>query len=69
MASTKFFHQGSISIDTIKFIHLRSIVTGDQLGHIKFFDQTLKLTNWYQDFHLGPVNSISFAYVPDFDET
>lgn len=45
------------------------IVTGDSLGHIRFYDQRLKLLNWYQDFKLGPINSISFAFLPDFYRT
>ncbi|XP_074641054.1 cilia- and flagella-associated protein 251-like [Tubulanus polymorphus] len=45
----------------------RFLVTGDALGHVKYFDQTLKLVNWYQDFNVGPVNALSFAYLPDFD--
>lgn len=44
----------------------RYIVSGDVLGHIKFFDQTLKLLCWYQDFHLGSINSLSFAFDPEF---
>ena len=35
-------------------------------GHVKFFDQSLKLVHWYQEFHLGPVTAISFAHYPDF---
>ncbi|KAL3856807.1 hypothetical protein ACJMK2_011524 [Sinanodonta woodiana] len=44
----------------------RFIVVGDVAGHVKFFDQSLKLVHWYQDFHLGPVSSVSFAYYPEF---
>lgn len=43
------------------------IVVGDMAGHVKFFDQSLKLVHWYQDFHLGPVTSISFAFYPNFE--
>ncbi|ESO91649.1 hypothetical protein LOTGIDRAFT_191347 [Lottia gigantea] len=42
------------------------IVVGDMAGHVKFFDQTLKLIYWYQDFHLGPITSVSFSHVPEF---
>ncbi|XP_071181145.1 cilia- and flagella-associated protein 251-like isoform X1 [Mytilus edulis] len=42
------------------------IVLGDMAGHVKFFDQSLKLVHWYQDFHLGPATAISFAHYPDF---
>ena len=46
---------------------IRHIVIGDVLGHLKYFDTHLKLLNWYQDFHLGPINAISFSYFPDFN--
>ncbi|XP_025089746.1 cilia- and flagella-associated protein 251-like isoform X2 [Pomacea canaliculata] len=42
------------------------IVTGDQAGHVKFFDQDLKLIYWYQHFNLGPITSVSFAANPRF---
>ncbi|KAH3752677.1 hypothetical protein DPMN_187301 [Dreissena polymorpha] len=42
------------------------IVVGDVAGHVKFFDQSLKLVHWYQDLNLGPVAAISFAFNPDF---
>ncbi|XP_052797898.1 cilia- and flagella-associated protein 251-like isoform X2 [Mya arenaria] len=42
------------------------IVVGDVAGHVKFFDQSLKLVHWYQDLNLGPVSAISFAFNPDF---
>ncbi|XP_067673834.1 cilia- and flagella-associated protein 251-like isoform X2 [Haliotis asinina] len=42
------------------------IVVGDIAGHVKFFDQSLKLIYWYQDFGLGPVNALSFSFVPEF---
>ena len=41
------------------------IVTGDNIGHIKFYDETLKLVNWFKDVNLGPINSISFDFDPD----
>jgi len=41
-------------------------VVGDLAGHVKFFDQSLKLVHWYQDLNLGPVSAISFAYDPEF---
>ncbi|XP_070205737.1 cilia- and flagella-associated protein 251-like isoform X2 [Littorina saxatilis] len=44
----------------------RYIVIGDQAGHVKFFDQSLKLIYWYQDIHFGPITSVSFATDPDF---
>ncbi|XP_033747234.1 cilia- and flagella-associated protein 251-like isoform X1 [Pecten maximus] len=42
------------------------IVVGDMAGHVKFFDESLKLVHWYQDFDLGPITSVSFAYNTDF---
>ncbi|WAR02599.1 CF251-like protein [Mya arenaria] len=42
------------------------IVVGDVAGHVKFFDQSLKLVHWYQDLNLGPVSAVSFAFNPDF---
>ncbi|KAL4223798.1 Cilia- and flagella-associated protein 251 [Mactra antiquata] len=44
----------------------RYIVVGDVAGHVKFFDQSLKLVHWYQDLNLGPVAAISFAFNPEF---
>ncbi|XP_064612327.1 cilia- and flagella-associated protein 251-like isoform X2 [Liolophura sinensis] len=44
------------------------IVVGDTAGHVKFFDQSLKLVNWYQSFNLGSVNSLSFEYVDNFSQ-
>ncbi|KAK7499056.1 hypothetical protein BaRGS_00009603 [Batillaria attramentaria] len=37
----------------------KCIVIGDQAGHVKFFDQSLKLIYWYQEFHLGPITSVA----------
>ncbi|XP_022086386.1 cilia- and flagella-associated protein 251-like [Acanthaster planci] len=42
------------------------IVTGDVNGHVKFYDLQLRMSNWYNEFGVGPVNSVSFAYVPEF---
>ncbi|BFZ18180.1 hypothetical protein BsWGS_21219 [Bradybaena similaris] len=42
------------------------IVIGDTAGHIKFFDQGLRLIYWYQHLHTGPCTAVSFAYNPDF---
>lgn len=42
------------------------IVVGDVAGHVKFFDQSLKLVHWYQDLHLGPMAAVSFSYQPEF---
>lgn len=38
-------------------------------GHVKFFDESLKLVHWYQDFKLGPITAVSFAYDPEFQAT
>ena len=41
------------------------VVTGDMEGKIKFFDNELKMVNWYEDtMKYGPLCSISFAYSP-----
>ncbi|KAL5017193.1 hypothetical protein ScPMuIL_006782 [Solemya velum] len=42
------------------------IVVGDTAGHVKFFDQNLKLVHWYQNFHIGPITSVSFAHSANF---
>lgn len=46
--------------------YFRYIVVGDVAGHVKFFDQSLKLVHWYQDLNLGPIAAITFAYNPEF---
>ncbi|XP_033628136.1 cilia- and flagella-associated protein 251-like isoform X2 [Asterias rubens] len=42
------------------------VVTGDVNGHVKFYDLQLRMSNWYNEFDVGPLNSVSFAYVSDF---
>ena len=44
----------------------RYVVTGDVNGHVKFYDLQLRMSNWYNEFDVGPLNSVSFAYVSDF---
>ena len=38
------------------------MVTGDSDGVIRFFDQELKLRMWFEHFHIGSIQSISFTY-------
>jgi hypothetical protein len=40
------------------------IVTGDSIGHVKFYSNDLKLLHWYDSLSFGPISSISFAYNP-----
>ncbi|XP_078482961.1 cilia- and flagella-associated protein 251-like [Ciona intestinalis] len=42
------------------------IVTGDTLGHVRFYDNQLNLVNWYQNLKIGVVTGVSFQYNPDF---
>ncbi|KAL6465789.1 hypothetical protein MHYP_G00259220 [Metynnis hypsauchen] len=37
------------------------IVTGDLKGHIRFYDENFKLINWYSEFNLEAIASISFS--------
>lgn len=53
-------------IINLLYIIGRYIVVGDLAGHVKFFDQSLKLVHWYQDLNLGPIAAITFAYNPEF---
>ncbi|KAK0138139.1 Cilia- and flagella-associated protein 251 [Merluccius polli] len=39
----------------------RWIVTGDVLGHIKFYDENLHLMSWYDELSLDAIASISFS--------
>ena len=52
---------------TVMTTHDQYVVTGDIVGCIKFYDNQLRMINWYQDFDkIGPINSLSFAYCPGF---
>ncbi|XP_077995257.1 cilia- and flagella-associated protein 251-like [Glandiceps talaboti] len=42
------------------------VVTADVLGHVKFYDWHLRMSNWYSDFDVGPINALSFEYIPEF---
>lgn len=37
------------------------LVTGDVNGHIKFYDEKLKLISLYSQYSLDPIRSISFS--------
>ena len=55
---------------TVLTTHDQYVVTGDIAGCIKFYDNQLRMINWYQDFdRIGPINSVSFAYCPGFPFT
>ncbi|XP_038200379.1 cilia- and flagella-associated protein 251 [Arvicola amphibius] len=40
------------------------IVTGDVKGSIKFYDHTLSVVNWYSNFKLGAIRTLSFSKSP-----
>ncbi|CAO2629599.1 Cilia- and flagella-associated protein 251 [Lemmus lemmus] len=40
------------------------IVTGDIKGSIKFYDHTLSVVNWYSNFKLGAIRTLSFSKTP-----
>ncbi|XP_013205243.2 cilia- and flagella-associated protein 251 [Microtus ochrogaster] len=40
------------------------IVTGDVKGNIKFYDHTLSVVNWYSNFKLGAIRTLSFSKNP-----
>uniref|UniRef100_A0A8C4SLM5 Cilia- and flagella-associated protein 251 n=1 Tax=Erpetoichthys calabaricus TaxID=27687 RepID=A0A8C4SLM5_ERPCA len=40
------------------------IVTGDVKGHIKFYDEQLRLINWFSRFNLASIRSICFSTEP-----
>ncbi|XP_050002564.1 cilia- and flagella-associated protein 251 isoform X3 [Alexandromys fortis] len=40
------------------------IVTGDVKGSIKFYDHTLSVVNWYSNFKLGAIRTLSFSKNP-----
>uniref|UniRef100_UPI00398E5429 cilia- and flagella-associated protein 251 isoform X2 n=1 Tax=Pristiophorus japonicus TaxID=55135 RepID=UPI00398E5429 len=49
---------------TVVTVSDRCIVTCDVKGCIKFYDEDLGLLNWYSNFNLGPISSISFSSQP-----
>lgn len=43
------------------------IVTGDERGHIKFYDENFKVISCLTDFNLDPITSISLSKeIPTF---
>uniref|UniRef100_A0A8C5UKX7 Cilia- and flagella-associated protein 251 n=1 Tax=Microcebus murinus TaxID=30608 RepID=A0A8C5UKX7_MICMU len=64
---------GTPYIKPCKLVHLQKesitvlttvdsyIVTGDIKGHIKFYDHTLAIVNWYSHFKLSPIKTLSFS--------
>uniref|UniRef100_A0A8C2M3A4 Cilia- and flagella-associated protein 251 n=1 Tax=Cricetulus griseus TaxID=10029 RepID=A0A8C2M3A4_CRIGR len=40
------------------------IVTGDIKGSIKFYDHNLAIVNWYSNFKLGAIRTLSFSKTP-----
>ncbi|XP_072921672.1 cilia- and flagella-associated protein 251 isoform X2 [Hemitrygon akajei] len=49
---------------TVVTVTDRYIVTCDVKGCIRFYDEHLCLLNWYSNFNLGPIHSISFSSQP-----
>lgn len=40
------------------------IVTGDVKGNIKFYDRTLSILNWFSNFKLSSIRTLSFSKTP-----
>ncbi|XP_025745634.1 cilia- and flagella-associated protein 251 isoform X2 [Callorhinus ursinus] len=67
---------GSPHIKPCKLVHLQKegitvlttvdsyIVTGDIRGNIKFYDHTLSIVNWYSNFKLSSIRTLSFSKTP-----
>ncbi|XP_030873174.1 cilia- and flagella-associated protein 251 [Leptonychotes weddellii] len=67
---------GSPHIKPCKLVHLQKegitvlttvdsyIVTGDIRGNIKFYDHTLSIVNWYSNFQLSSIRTLSFSKTP-----
>uniref|UniRef100_A0A8C5KQT2 Cilia- and flagella-associated protein 251 n=1 Tax=Jaculus jaculus TaxID=51337 RepID=A0A8C5KQT2_JACJA len=63
-------------IKACKLIHLQKesitvlttvdsyLVTGDIRGNIKFYDHTLSIINWYSNFNLSAIKTLSFSKTP-----
>uniref|UniRef100_A0A4W3HV19 Cilia- and flagella-associated protein 251 n=1 Tax=Callorhinchus milii TaxID=7868 RepID=A0A4W3HV19_CALMI len=59
----KLVHLQNDGITVVTFSD-RYVVTGDVKGVIKFYSEDLNIMNWYSNFNLGPINSISFSKRP-----
>ncbi|XP_058137316.1 cilia- and flagella-associated protein 251 isoform X2 [Dasypus novemcinctus] len=74
-------HSGFPHIKPCKLVHLQKegitvlttvdsyIVTGDIKGNIKFYDHTLSIVNWYSQFKLSAIRTLSFSKIPPASPT
>ncbi|KAF5287805.1 hypothetical protein FQR65_LT12173 [Abscondita terminalis] len=67
LANNKIYVKGiKVSNDSIDCVNSIDglLVTGDIKGHIKFYDNRIRLLFWCQDFELSPIKSVSFNLEP-----